>query len=189
MATEASRHPSVDSLSRSVTLVDVSDPNARPFSTAWTILSVVLFLAIELFIGTWVGPFVIGKYVSPMFHYQVQMVMHLLSLYLGGLVVGVVSPGRRLLEPAIGAAASVIVVFLMSFFMPHWFFQFDLTKVVVGGGIGFFLGLLGAWQGEGWMGNLPPEKLAQTTRGRLRSSLWQDDGLGVVRTDDEHLDR
>lgn len=167
--------------------VVMNDPNERPFSTPWTILSVVLFLAIELFIGTWLGPFVIGKYVSPMFHYQLQMIMHLLSLYLGGVIVGVVSPGRRLLEPAVGAFVSVLVVFLMSFFMPNWFFHFDLTKVIVGGGIGFGLGLLGAWQGEKWMGNLAPAELAETRRGKLRAAMWEEDEFGIPRPDRDRV--
>jgi hypothetical protein len=160
---------------------DMEDKNARPFSVPWTVLSVVLFLFIELSIGSWIGPAIIGKYVSPMFHYQVQMVMHLLSLYLGGMVVGVVSPGRRLMEPAIGAFISVMIVFMMSFFMPSWFFVFDVIKVLIGGGIGFFLALLGAWQGEKWMGNLPPDELAQTTRGRLRDSLWEEHEINPSR--------
>lgn len=166
----------------------MTDPNERPFSTAWVMLSVVLFLAIELVIGTWIGPLIVGKYVSPMFHYQVQMLMHLGSLYLGGLVVGVVSPGRRLVEPAVGAFISVLVVFLMSFFMPTWFFVFDVMKVLIGGGIGFALALAGAWTGEKWMGNLPPDELKHTTRGRLRSSMWQDeiDQLRLPERDREH---
>lgn len=159
------------------------DPNERPFSTAWTILSLVLFLAIELLIGTWLGPLIAGKYVSPMFHYQVQMLMHLLALYFGGVVVGVVSPGRRLMEPAVGAFLSVVITFLMSFFMPTWFLHFNVTKVLVGGGIGFGLGLLGAWHGERWKGNLPPDELKQTTRGRLRSAMWQDELDGLPRID------
>ncbi len=166
----------------------MTDPHERPFSVAWTTVSLVLFLAIELFIGTWLGPFVIGRYVSPMFHLQLQMIMHLVSLYLGGLIVGVVSPGRRLLEPAVAAFASVVIVFMMSFFMPNWFFHFDLTRVIVGGGIGFGLGLLGAWQGEKWMGNLAPDELASTRRGRLRASLWEVDELGVPRPDRDRLE-
>lgn len=165
----------------------MTDPNARPFSTTWTIVSVVLFLAIELFIGTWLGPVVVGKYVSPMFHYQLQMIMHLLSLYLGGLFVGVVSPGRRLMEPAVGAFISVLVVFLMSFFMPNWFFRFDLMKVLIGGGLGFGIALLGAWNGEAWMGNLPPEELEQTTRGKLRASMWDLDDPTHPRPDRERV--
>ncbi|MGV3623513.1 MAG: hypothetical protein ACO1OB_22025 [Archangium sp.] len=159
------------------------DPSERPFSTAWTILSLVLFLAIELLIGTWLGPLIAGKYVSPMFHYQVQMLMHLLALYFGGLVVGVVSPGRRMLEPAVGAFLSVLITFLMSFFMPTWFLHFSFAKVFVGGGIGFFVALLGAWHGEKWMGNLPPDELKQTRRGKLRSAMWRDELDGLPRID------
>ncbi len=153
----------------------MADPRERPFSTAWTFLSLVLFLAIELFIGSWLGPLIAGKYVSPMFHYQVQMMLHLGALYLGGLAVGVVSPGRRLMEPAVGAFLSVLIVFLMSFFMPNWFFVFDLTKIIVGGGIGFFIALLGAWHGESMMGNLDEAGERETARGRLRSAMWEPD--------------
>lgn len=159
------------------------DPNERPFSSAWTILSLVLFLAIELVFGGWLGPLVAGKYVSPMFHYQAQMLMHLLALYLGGVAVGVVSPGRRLLEPAVGAFLSVAITFLMSFFMPTWFLRFDVTKVLIGGGIGFFVALLGAWHGEKMMGNLPPDELKQTRRGRLRAAMWEDELDGLPRVD------
>ncbi len=160
----------------------MADLSERPFSTGWTILSLVLFLAVELIIGTWLGPLIAGAYVSPMFHYQVQMALHLGALYLGGLAVGVVSPGRRLLEPAVGAFLSVLIVFLMSFFMPTWFFTFDLTKVIVGGGIGFFTALLGAWQGEKMMGNLGDDPKT-TTRGKLRAAMWEEELDGLPRVD------
>ena len=122
-----------------------------------------------------------------MFHLQVQMLLHLGALYLGGLAVGVLSPGRRMLEPAVGAFISVVVVFLMSFFMPTWFYTFDLTKVLVGGGIGFFVALLGAWQGEKLMGNLgdQPQK---TARGRLRAAMWEDELSGLPRVDRDRVE-
>ncbi len=163
------------------------DPAERPFSTAWTLLSLVLFLAVELVIGHWLGPLISGAYVSPMFHYQVQMLLHLFAFYLGGLAVGVVSPGRRMLEPAIGAFVSVLVVFLMSFFMPNWFFNFDLTKVVVGGGIGFGVALLGAFHGEKMMGNLGDEA-PRTARGKFRAALWEDELSGLPRPDRDRID-
>lgn len=161
------------------------DPNERSFSTGWTILSLVLFLAVELIIGNWLGPLINGAYVSPMFHYQVQMLLHLGALYLGGLGVGVLSPGRRLVEPAVGAFLSVLIVFLMGFFMPTWFFTFDLTKVIVGGGIGFFVALLGAWQGEKMMGNL--EEPQETTRGKLRAAMWEEEISSLPRIDRERI--
>jgi hypothetical protein len=159
---------------------------SRPFSSAWTFVSVILFLAVELFIGTWLGPLVIGKYVSPMFHLQLQMMMHLASFYVGGILVGVLSPGVRMKEPAVGALISVLVVFLISFFMPNFFYSFDMSKVLVGGGIAFVLALAGAYSGEKFMGNVDAaHPTAQDTRrGRLRAKLWHTDGLFFRRVND-----
>jgi hypothetical protein len=79
----------------------------------------------------------------------------------------------------------VLVVFLMSFFMPNWFFHFDLTKVLVGGGIGLGVALLGAWQGEKMMGNL--DEPQATARGRLRSAMWQEELDGLPRVDRDRV--
>ena len=156
---------------------------SRPFSTSWTVLSVALFLAVELMVGTWLGPRIVGAYVSPMWHMQMQMVLHLGSFYVGGIAVGVLSPGVRLKEPAIGAFFSVMIVFLMSVFMPSMFYGFDLTKVLMGGGIAFVLALMGAYSGEKFMGNVDANdpSARASSRGRLRSSLWADDGLFFTR--------
>jgi hypothetical protein len=161
----------------------MTDPKEREFSVSWVVLSVVLFLAVELVIGTWIGPWVIGKYVSPMFHPQLQMALHLLSFYLGGLGVGVVSPGRRLVEPAVGAFIAVLLVFLMALFLPNVFLVFSMTKVLVGGGIAMLIALAGAWQGEKLMGNLEPASDADrlSARARLRASLWTEDEDAVSR--------
>ncbi|MBX7099301.1 MAG: hypothetical protein K1X89_16430 [Myxococcaceae bacterium] len=126
---------------------------SRPFSTPWVFVSLFVYLALELLLGTWLGPLMAGVFVSPMFVMQAQLLLHLVALYLGGLLIGVVSPGRRLTEPAIGAFLSVLLVFLMSFFLPGWFYRFELTKVLVAGGLGFGSALFGAWHGERLTGN------------------------------------
>jgi hypothetical protein len=155
----------------------------RPFSKGWLFASVVLFLAVELAIGTYVGPMVIGKYVSPMFHLQLQMTMHLASFYLGGVFVGLLSPGVRLMEPAIGAFISVAVVFMISFFMPTWFYQFEFTKLVVGGGIALVLAMAGAYSGEKLMGNVEPDGAEATTTARAK--LWNEsDGVWTPKSRD-----
>src|SRR5262245_30630280 len=105
----------------------------RPFSMAWMFVSVALFLGSELLIGTWLGPLVLGKYVSPMFHLQLQMMMHLASFYLGGFLVGIISPGVRLKEPAVAAFLSVVVVFRISFFMRTFVYRFSMYRMVGGG--------------------------------------------------------
>lgn len=160
---------------------------SRPFSTLWTLVSVGLFLAVELGIGTYLGPLVLGKYVSPMFHLQLQMMMHLTSFYVGGLLVGLLSPGVRIAEPAVGAFLSVVTVFLISFFMPGWFYGFAPGRLLVGGAIAFAIALAGAYSGEKLMGNVGTDEAAAelSTRGRLRSALWNDStGLMTARERD-----
>jgi hypothetical protein len=159
-------------------------PSDRPFSNGWLFLSVGVFLAIEAAIGTYLGPLVLGKYVSPAFHLQLQSLMHLASFYLGGVVVGLMSPGVRLKEPAAGAFLSVLAVFVMSLFLPHTFMQFDVGKILIGGAIAVVLALMGAYTGEKMMGNVAPDDddAQATARGRMRSALWNSqDGYLAAR--------
>jgi hypothetical protein len=130
----------------------------RPFSRGWMMVSVFVFLAVELAIGTLIGPLILGKYLSPMFHLQVQMMMHLASLYLGGFLIGVLSPGVRLSEPALGAAAAVVTMWLVTFFLPTWFpFTFGLSRMLIGCAIAAALAYAGAFSGEKLMGNVTRE--------------------------------
>jgi len=132
----------------------------REFSTKWVVLSVFIFIAAELLIGMVVGDIVIGKYVSRMFYLKIEVLMHLGSFFLGGLAVGLLSPGIRILEPAVGAFISVGLVLLISFFMPHSFYRWDFDKLLIGGAIAFVLALLGARLGEKLMGNVKDDDLS-----------------------------
>lgn len=145
----------------------------QPFSTAWVVASVLIFTAMEISIAVVLAPALLaGKLASTMLQMRVEMLMHLFSFYLGGIVVGVISPRVRLLEPAVGAFIAVILVFLSSFFLPMHYLGFSLTKIVVGGGIAFALGLVGAYTGERWMGNIPGTE----QRAAVRKRLWGPDG-------------
>jgi len=155
----------------------------QPFSFGWTIASVVIFTALEIAIATLIAPMVFAsRLASPMAQISLQMLMHLGSFYLGGLLVGVISPGVRLLEPAVGAFVAVAIVFTMSFFMPNMFMQWEWHKVLIGGSIAFGLSLMGAYTGERWMGNVPEE----SSRAQLRDRLWGSEGM-LSRGDERFL--
>jgi hypothetical protein len=150
------------------------------FSYKWTLAAVVVYTAMEIGIAIFLAPAIFaGRLASPMLQMRLQMIMHLGSFFLGGIVVGVLSPGVRLVEPALGAFLAVAIVFTMSFFMPTWFHHWSTNKVLIGGGIALVLGLLGAWTGEKWMGNISPDD--DNRRGRLRRSMWGDEGMLVPR--------
>lgn len=147
----------------------------HPFSMKWAIAAILIYTAMEIGIAVFLAPAILaGRLASPMLQMRVQMLMHLLSFYLGGIVVGVLSPGVRLIEPAVGAFVSVAIVFMISFFMPQWFMHWSTDKVLVGGGIAFALALAGAWTGEKWMGNIDDQS---STRGKIRTKMWGAKGV------------
>lgn len=147
----------------------------HPFSLKWAMAAVVIYTAMEIGIAIFLAPAILaGRLASPMLQMRIQMLMHLASFYLGGVFVGVLSPGVRLVEPAVGAFVAVAIVFMMSFFMPSWFMHWSTEKVLVGGGVAFALALAGAWTGEKWMGNIDDKG---GTRGRIRTKMWGAHGM------------
>ncbi|MBI1944944.1 MAG: hypothetical protein HYS27_04565 [Deltaproteobacteria bacterium] len=158
-------------------MITSSNDNAQPFSWAWVIASVLIITAMEICIAVVISPAILAsRLASTMVQLRLDMLMHLASFLLGGWFVGVISPRVRLWEPAVGAAIAVIIVFLMTFFLPHSYIRWDWTKIFVGGGIGFVLALAGAYTGEKWMGNVETEH-PDSRRARLRRDLWGAQGL------------
>jgi hypothetical protein len=125
----------------------------QPFSKKWMILSMGIYILAEILIGYFIGYIIVGKYVSIGLQFMMQGMCMLLAFYLGGIIIGVISPGIRLLEPAVGAFCSVSLIMILTLFAPYHFYHFSLTKIIVGGGIAFFLALCGAKTGEKITGN------------------------------------
>lgn len=117
-------------------------------STLWIVLSLIIFIAVEILLGGLIGPLVIGQFVSRPLYLKLEVVLMLGSYFFGGLIVGLLSPGIRVLEPAIGAALAVIFTWLYSFFTPIRFYGFSLNRMLIGGAIAFILALIGADLGE-----------------------------------------
>jgi len=125
----------------------------RSFSKPWMFISFFIFIVVELTLGGFIGGVVVGKYMSIHLHFMMQGLLNLISYLIGGFIIGLVSPGIRIYEPAAGAFLSVLVMLLLTFFTPYSFIHFSMTKVIIGGGIAFFLALTGAKFGERLMGN------------------------------------
>ena len=129
----------------------------RPFSWKWVIISMTVFIGIELILGGLLGYLVLGKYLSLSLKFLVQGLLNLSSYFVGGFIIGMISPGLRIREPAWGAFFSVALMLIMSIFTPYSFIRFSLSKLIIGGIIAFFLALTGARLGEKCMGNKLPE--------------------------------
>jgi len=129
-------------------------PRGRePLSWTWVLASAGLFVLTEVLLGMVVGKLVVGRYLSISTSFLVQGLLNLASYFVGGFVIGVVSPGIRTLEPALGAALCVALMLAVTLFTPYSFIRFDGLKLLLGGFIAFFLALAGAQLGERLMGN------------------------------------
>ena len=131
----------------------MSSSDTQPFSKKWVLASTAIFVAVELFLGGLIGHLVVGTFMSLNLRFLLQGLLNLISFFIGGFIIGMISPGIRIFEPALGAFLSVALMLCLSFFTPYSFIQFSLTKMLIGGGIAFFLALTGARAGEKVAGN------------------------------------
>lgn len=127
----------------------------KKFSWIWVFISIAVFIGIELFFGGFVAQAFAGRYVGRIMHFKVEMLIMLASYFCGGVLVGLFSPGIRILEPAIGAFLAVLGTLIYSFFVPMVrCFGFSSDRALIGGAIVFVLALLGADVGERIAGRL-----------------------------------
>ena len=131
----------------------MNDPQYDSFSKKWMLASMAIFIAVELFIGGLIGNFVVGRFVSLSLRFMLQGLLNLVSFFIGGFIIGLISPGIRVHEPAVGAFLSVSIMLCLTFFTPYSFIHFSFTKMLIGGAVAFFLALAGARLGEKVAGN------------------------------------
>ncbi len=131
----------------------MNNQNHPSFSKKWMFTSMIIFIGVELFLGGLIGSFVLGKFMSLSLRFMLQGLLNLASFFIGGFIIGLISPGIRIYEPAVGAFFSVSIMLCLSFFTPYSFIHFSLPKMLIGGVIAFFLALMGARLGEKIVGN------------------------------------
>lgn len=131
----------------------MNNPKYHSFSKKWMFASMVIFIGVELFIGGLIGNFVLGRFMSLSLRFMLQGLLNLISFFIGGFIIGLISPGVRIHEPAVGAFFSVSIMLCLSIFTPYSFIHFSLTKMLMGGVAAFFLALIGARFGEKVAGN------------------------------------
>lgn len=123
------------------------------FSWKWVLISMAVFMAVELILGGLIGQVLLGRYMSISLGFMLQGLLHLISFFIGGVIVGLISPGIRIQEPAVGAFLSVALMLSLSLFTPYSFIRFSLFKMILGGVVAFCLALAGAKIGESWSGH------------------------------------
>ena len=120
----------------------------QPFSMRWVLGSMAVFVIAQLVLAVVVGQLLIGSRIAFGLQQVVQGLLILVSYFVGGFIIGVVSPKIRIIEPALGAFLSIFLVVLVSFVMPNSYIQFNWVRLVIGGVIAFALAMYGATLGE-----------------------------------------
>jgi hypothetical protein len=120
----------------------------QPFSMGWVLGSMAVFVIAQLILAVVVGQVLMGSRIAFGLQQVVQGLLILVSYFVGGFIVGVISPKIRIIEPALGAFLSIFLVVLVSFVMPNSYIHFDWLRLIIGGIIAFALALYGATLGE-----------------------------------------
>ena len=127
------------------------------FSFNWVILSVLGYLALQVGLGMLAKLFVFPFAATKHTEFMSQGLIIIIGFYVGAFIIGVISPGRRLLEPVLGAVLAVGAAFSVSNFTPQMggWFRIDgigmmATSAVMAGVIAAF----GVYSGEKLMGNV-----------------------------------
>jgi hypothetical protein len=128
---------------------------SKKYKVFWIVVSMVIFVAFELFLRGVVGQFITTRFAHDMLDIRLQMLLMIASYFFGGVLVGLISPGIRIFEPAVGAALAVVFTWAYLFFGPifgfgalYHFMRFPLGYMVLGSGIAFVVALFGADLGE-----------------------------------------
>lgn len=129
-------------------------PPVRPFAWRWVFVSMALFVVFELVLGEGLAHVLAGRVLSDGTHLLLRNGLQLAAFFVGGVAVGVISPGIRLLEPALGAVGCMLLILVLTWMTPVRFYGFGGTKLLAACGISFGVALAGAWVGERVTGNV-----------------------------------
>lgn len=118
------------------------------FSTGWVWMSLAFFTVVEVVMGGLVAPVLSGRFFSHVAMLRLEVVVILASYFAGAFAIGLISPSVRVIEPAVGAALSAMMPFLIGVFSPVRFFHLGGTSPWIAAAIAFFVAMAGADTGE-----------------------------------------
>lgn len=136
------------------TTVTDAPKNRAPFSWGWVWLSFAGFLAFQVALGYLAGEYLLKHYHTGHTKYLIEGGINLGSYYLGGFLIGFISPRVRLLEPAVAAGLAMLACLSVGWFTPSVWHQFGTNKFLWGGGLAALLAYAGAFSAERLTGSV-----------------------------------
>jgi len=140
------------------------DSAHRPFSWKWVLVSLAAFIGAEIVIGGLVGEWLLDQVVSNNTSFLLQGLINLTGFVLGGFLVGVLSPGRRISEPAVAGFVTMLLMSVIALFAPFRWIGYSGVGMLLAGACAAALGAGGAYMGEKLMGNAGPLNTGSTYR-------------------------
>lgn len=113
------------------------------------------FLAIEVVLGIFVGELLLSRALSINTSFLLRGLTNLGAYVIGGFIIGVVSPGRRLVEPAIAGALMLVLTGIVALFVPFRLIGYEGGSFVLACVIAAAFAAAGAYMGEKLTGNAP----------------------------------
>lgn len=111
------------------------------------------FIAAELVIGGLFGELLLGRAASINTNFLLQGLFNLAGFAVGGFIIGVVSPGRRIAEPAVGAAATLVLISILAIFVPFRYIGYTSGSIIFAALFAAAIAGAGAYGGEKLTGN------------------------------------
>ena len=112
------------------------------------------FIGAEILIGGLVGEWLLARVVSINTNFLLQGLINLAGFALGGFLIGVLSPGRRIAEPAVGGFATMVLISIVALFVACRRIGYTSGGIIIAGAFAGALGAAGAYAGEKLTGNL-----------------------------------
>ena len=135
----------------------VSKSAGNSFSFNWVMISVFGYLAIQVALGLGAKLFVFPFAGTDHTMFLAQGLIIIAGFYIGAFIIGVLSPGRRTVEPVLGAVLAVAAAFSVSNFTPQmggWFRLDGIAQMSVAALMAGTIAAFGAYSGEKLMGNV-----------------------------------
>ncbi|MGE0487675.1 MAG: hypothetical protein AB7S38_00525 [Vulcanimicrobiota bacterium] len=120
----------------------------KVFSPVWLVLSLVVFVAIQLVFGALAGKFLLGGHTAQHTRFLIEGLVVLISYFVGAFLIGVVSPDVRLVEPVAAAFLATLAVMSVALMVPSWFLVASLGRLIACSLIACGTALVGVLTGE-----------------------------------------
>ncbi|MFN8607250.1 MAG: hypothetical protein U0931_06945 [Vulcanimicrobiota bacterium] len=132
----------------------VTGKRRAPFSWGWVWASFVGFLVFQVLLSRFATPYVTQGYQTAHFRFLVEGAINLSAYYLGGFLIGFISPKVRLMEPAAAAFMAMFAALSVGWFTPSVWYQFGLAKFALGGLAAASMAYGGAFSAERLTGSV-----------------------------------